>query len=518
MREKIKGSLYAKVFLITLVMLFGLSLLVFGLLAWLMPQTYSNKLNALLDEQTLSFLSELEKVAFADSGSLFDQFARNMEIYSMELYDENGVFVPLPSAQTSAEYGERGLAGYGEAGYAGNGETSHASDGGAGYAGYGEAGYTAGYGEVSIALSAEDDFGEDTPVLCNQYYFSFADSEERYMLLVYGKAGQIAELQQAFLRVFPLLSAVILLVSLMISWIYSRMITKPVLEISRVSEQMSDLHLEWQVDGQRTDELGTLGKSLNRLSQNLRGALNDLQKANAELEADIEREKALEQAQIDFFAAASHELKTPITVIKGQLEGMLLGIGAYKDREKYLLRSLGVTQTLESMVYDLLTISRLQASDSGFKTEKVDCASVVRKYLADTEDLIAGKDLQINCHFPDSVLIDANKILMEKVFSNLIGNAVKYAPPEASVHITVRERQGSWLFSIENTGTHIPEEAIPKLFEAFYRVDTSRSRQTGGSGLGLYIVQKILQQHDSRCDVRNTEDGVEFFFELPNRT
>lgn len=493
MREKIKSSLFAKVFLITLVMLFGLSLLVFGLLAWLMPQTYSNKLNALLDEQTLSFLYELEKKAFADSGSLFDQFARNMEIYSMELYDENGVFVPLPSAQTSAEYGERGLAGYGEAGYAG-------------------------YGEVSIALSAEDDFGEDTPVLCNQYYFSFADSEERYMLLVYGKAGQIAELQQAFLCVFPLLAVVILLVSLIVSWIYSRMITKPVLEISRVSEQMSDLHLEWRVDGQRTDELGTLGKSLNRLSQNLRSALNELQKANAELEADIEREKALEQAQIDFFAAASHELKTPITVIKGQLEGMLLGIGAYKDREKYLLRSLGVTQTLESMVYDLLTISKLQASDCGFKTEKIDCVSVVRKYLADTEDLIAGKDLQINCHFPDSVLIDANRILMERVFSNLIGNAVKYAPPEAAVNITVRERQGSWLFSIENTGTHIPEEAIPKLFEAFYRVDTSRSRQTGGSGLGLYIVQKILQHHDSRCDVRNTEEGVEFFFELPNRT
>ena len=176
---------------------------------------------------------------------------------------------------------------------------------------------------------------------------------------------------------------------------------------------------------------------------------------------------------------------------------------------------MGVTQTLESMVYDLLTISRLQASDSGFRTEKLDCVPVVRKYLADTEDLIAGKDLQIDCHFPDSVLIDANRILMEKVFSNLIGNAVKYAPPKAAVRIAAREGQGSWLFSIENTGTHIPEEAIPKLFEAFYRVDTSRSRQTGGSGLGLVIVQKILQQHGSRCDVRNTEEGVEFFFAFP---
>ena len=280
---------------------------------------------------------------------------------------------------------------------------------------------------------------------------------------------------------------------------------------------MSCLDLEWQVDGQRTDELGTLGKSLNRLSRNLRAALADLQKANEELEADIRREKALEQAQIEFFAAASHELKTPITVIKGQLEGMLLGIGAYKDREKYLLRSLRVTQTLESMVYDLLTISRLQAGDPGFQTGKLDCASVIRKYLADTEDLVVGKDLQIECRFPDSVPVHANESLMEKVFSNLIGNAVKYAPPEAVVKITVREGQGSWQFSIENTGTHIPEEAIPKLFEAFYRVDTSRSRQTGGSGLGLYIVQKILQQHHSRCHVRNTQEGVAFFFELPQR-
>ena len=235
---------------------------------------------------------------------------------------------------------------------------------------------------------------------------------------------------------------------------------------------MSDLHFEWQVNGQRTDELGILGKSLNRLSQNLRMALTDLKRANAELEADIEREKALEQAQIDFFSAASHELKTPVTIIKGQLEGMLLGIGAYKDREKYLLRSLGVTHTLESMVYDLLTISRLQASDSDFKTQNLDYIPLIRKYLSDTEDLIVDKDLQISVHFSRPITVNANKILMEKVFSNLIGNALKYSPPKAVINITVQKQQSSCLFSIENHGTHIPEEAIPKLFEAFYRVDT----------------------------------------------
>ncbi len=473
MIKKIRSSLFAKVFIITSMMLLCISLLVFGLLAWLMPQTYSNKLNTFLDEQIQEFISELEKVAFSDSGGLFDQFIQNMEINSVELYDSSGMLITLPTEQFYDSYG------------------------------------------ANVAQSADADLDESNPVLSSNYYFSFLGSDDRYMLIVYGKAGQIAELQQSFLRIFPLLLIVVFAISLIASWLYSRIITKPVLEISRVSEKMSDLHFEWQVNEQRKDELGILGKSLNGLSQNLRIALTDLKKANAELEADIEREKALEQAQIDFFSAASHELKTPITIIKGQLEGMLLGIGTYKDREKYLSRSLEVTQTLESMVYDLLTISRLQTSVSDFKKETFDCVPLIRKYLSDTEDLIVDKDLQIS--FPSSkpIIVNANKILIEKVFSNLIGNAVKYSPPKAVINITVQKQQSNYLFSIENHGTHIPEETIPKLFEAFYRVDTSRSRQTGGSGLGLYIVQKILQQHNSCCNVRNTENGVEFFFKLP---
>ena len=149
------------------------------------------------------------------------------------------------------------------------------------------------------------------------------------MLIVYGTAEQIAELQQSFIRVFPFILLVVLVVAFAVSWLYSRMVTKPILEISRISEKMSGLQLEWKVDEQRTDELGILGKSLNTLSHNLSGALLNLQSANKKLEAEIEHEKKLEQARTNFFSAVSHELKTPITIIKGQLEGMLLGIGAY---------------------------------------------------------------------------------------------------------------------------------------------------------------------------------------------
>ena len=472
MTKKIKGSLFAKVFLITTVMLLCISLLVFGMLAWLMPQTYSNKLNTILDERARGFVSELEQVPFSDSGGLFDQFIADMEINSVELYDSSGDFVPLPSKEFNNEW------------------------------------------EDNIAQMAVAGLGEASPILSNHYYFSFSDRNDRYTLVVYGEAEHILELQQSFIRIFPLILLIVLAVAFVVSWLYSRMITKPVLEISRISEKMSDLQLDWTVDEQRTDELGTLGKSLNRLSRNLSTALSDLQNANRKLEADIEHEKELEQARTNFFSAVSHELKTPVTIIKGQLEGMLLGIGAYKDREKYLTRSLEIANTLETMVQEILTISRLETAGTDFKKDHLDCIQIIKSYLSETEDLIAEKDLQIHLDVPPSALITGNKMLMEKVFSNLIGNAIKYSPQGAAIRISVYMEHEQMEFSVENTGAHIPEDSIPKLFDAFYRVEQSRSRKTGGSGLGLYIVQEILHQHGSECTVCNTQAGVKFSFTI----
>ncbi|MCI8559094.1 MAG: HAMP domain-containing protein [Lachnospiraceae bacterium] len=471
MREKIKSSLFAKVFFITAAMLLCISLLVYALLAWLMPRTYSGRLNAVLDEQTQVFLSELEETAFLDSGGLFEQFLKNTDIYSVELFDEDGRQVPIPAGHQEAVLEE-------------------------------------------AAMTAVYESYDSDSVLSNSYYFSFSDSHGVYMLMVYGKAEQVAEIRQAFRHILPLLLFVILAVSFGASWLYSRLITKPVLEISRISEEMSGLHLDWQIDIRRTDELGTLGRSLNSLSRNLSAALSGLKDANKKLEEDIEREKKLEQARTDFFSAVSHELKTPVTVIKGQLEGMLLGIGAYKDHEKYLARSLETANTLESMVQEILTISRLDTIGADFKRDQFDCVQVIRNYLNETEDLIAGKDLQVSMELPPFVWINGNKMLMEKVFSNLIGNAVKYSPPGAAIRICGHMECERFHFSVENTGTRIPDESIPKLFDAFYRVEQSRNRKTGGSGLGLYVTQRILRRHGSECGVCNTDSGVRFSFTM----
>ena len=154
------------------------SLLVYGLLAWLMPQTYSNRLNAALDERVRAFLSELEQVAFSDSGGLFDQFISEMEINSVELYNSSGDWVSLPTKEFDNEWG------------------------------------------VNNAQTAVAGLGETAPVLSNRYYFCFSDSNDRYTLVVYGEAQHISELQQSFIRILPIILLMVLMVSFAVSGLY----------------------------------------------------------------------------------------------------------------------------------------------------------------------------------------------------------------------------------------------------------------------------------------------------------
>lgn len=475
MIRKIKGSLFWKVFFLVSVFLLSVCLLLFGLIAWLTPKTYLNELNTELDLKVKNFLTELEQTAFEDSGGLFDRFIYTNNIYRVELYSPDGEQMELPTREQSENTVYEG------------------------------------------AVAVETTYVVAAPSWCGTYSFSFLGSSEKYTLAVYGDAAEVSELENSFVRIFPFVLGIILCVALFASWLFSRIVTLPVLKICRVAEDMSEMKLNWKIESgkKRTDELGILQKSLNVLSQKLQKTMDDLRNANTRLEEELEQEKALEKAQMDFFSAASHELKTPVTVIKGQLEGMLLGIGAYKDRDKYLKKALKTTNSLQEMVGELLTVSRLEISGKEQKQEYFDCIPVINEYLSETEDLTVEKELTVNFAAETPAPINGNRLLLEKVFSNLIGNAVRYSKRGAVIDIKAEKSDdGGFQFSVENSGAHIPEEAIPKLFDAFYRVDVSRNRQTGGSGLGLYIVRKILALHNSQCNVRNTEKGVEFFFEL----
>ena len=437
-------------------------MITYGVIAWLVPKTYSTTLDTSLDSAVNSFLEEVERVTPLESGKLFDEFVLNQNGVLIQLFDSSNNEIELPSQSSSA---------------------------------------------FPVFITSGVAIESDDPAAyraTHSYIFTFADSDEIYTLTVAGSAQEVDLLKDTLGGIFVVLLFVVLLVAVLASIVYSHYVTRPVLRISDVSKRMAELDFSWRCKEGRTDELGTLAHSLNEMSQKLSASMADLKSANEKLQADIERERALEQAQLDFFSAVSHELKTPITVIKGQTEGMILNIGDYQDRNKYLMRSLEIINTMESMVQEILTVSRMKSSKVGLRKESIQFSDMLKQEYALFEDLIVQKGIEWNESITPSLCVVGDKALLQKAINNLVSNAIAYSPEGSSIYLTAFAEEGSVQFLLENTGVHIPDSELPKLFEAFYRVEHSRNKRTGGSGLGLYIVKTILEQHQAEYRIENT--------------
>ena len=340
------------------------------------------------------------------------------------------------------------------------------------------------------------------------YTTTFSDSDLLYTLLLTRNDAKHTQTEEAIQRTLPVLCLVVLLGSIVSAFFYSWYMTAPIKKVSKLSKQMADMDFSGFCSSGRTDEIGVLSDSLNTLSRKLETALSELREANQKLQADIDMERQLERQRVEFFSAASHELKTPITIIKGQLQGMLYQVGRYKDRETYLAQSLEVTDNLEKMVHELLTISRLDTPGYALNPLPIHFDKLIQDRLTANEDLFMQRELTVEKDISPEVSISGDLQLLQKVVDNLLGNAAAYSP--AGERITVKAWQANEKahLTVENTGVHIPDEDIPKLFEAFYRVEQSRNRQTGGTGLGLYIVKTILDLHGAAIKIENTARGV----------
>lgn len=340
------------------------------------------------------------------------------------------------------------------------------------------------------------------------YTTSFADSDLIYTLLLTRNTAKLTQTEEAIRRTLPVLCIVILLGSVISAFFYSWYMTAPIQKVSKLSQQMANMDLGGVCPVGRTDEIGVLSDSLNTLSRKLKTTLSQLQKANQKLQADIDLERQLEKQRVEFFAAASHELKTPITIIKGQLQGMLYQVGRYKDRETYLARSLEVTDTLEKMVQELLMIARLDTPGYTCQKSDLDLGALVLDRLAAFEDLFMQKELTVEGPTAPAVCIAGDAQLLQKALDGLLENAAAYSGAGEKIIVKLSKEKGEIGLTIENTGAHIPDEALSQLFAPFYRVDPSRNRQTGGTGLGLYIVKTILDLHGATVAIANTVRGV----------
>jgi len=232
---------------------------------------------------------------------------------------------------------------------------------------------------------------------------------------------------------------------------------------------------------------------------------------------DITEIRRLETVRSDFVANASHELKTPLTSIKGFVETLLEGALDDKENNRNFLKIIwDHAERLDSLVNDLLSLSHLESKEIMLKKTNFNLKQQVEGVISGFSSQLKKKDIELKNELPASISLTADKNRIEQVVTNLIDNAIKFNQEKGFVRIFSEEINGKVKITIEDSGIGIPEKDIPRIFERFYRVDKARSRSLGGTGLGLSIVKHIIEIHGGTVGVESVEGlGSKFWFILP---
>lgn len=310
------------------------------------------------------------------------------------------------------------------------------------------------------------------------------------------------------------LGAIVMIVIL--SLIYSKFITKPLRKINKVATRMSNLDFSDKCNIMSKDEIGNLGDTLNFLGENLDSSLNSLKDINRKLQSDIDRERKIENMRKEFIADVSHELKTPITLIKGYAEGIKDGVFLEGNIDSSLNVIIEESEKMSKLVRDMLQISSLESGKVIPNKELFFIDNLVKNVVKKLHHSIDNKNVKIDMNlYEKQVYGDVFKI--EQVVTNFLTNAIRHTTDEGSIFINMYEDRNMIKISFENTGEFIKSEDLDKIWDKFYKVDKSRNRKDGGTGLGLSIVRNIVDLHQGECGVQNTSKGVKFYFTLPEK-
>ena len=270
----------------------------------------------------------------------------------------------------------------------------------------------------------------------------------------------------------------------------------PVDRIAASAERISSHNLSERLPVPKT------GDELERLSE----ALNHM----------IERLDLAFQYSRRFVADASHELRTPLTVLRGELESYVQDRASTPEWRERLGSALEEVERLSNIVEGLFAISRLDAGEAAAEWVKFDLSAMAAGTADQMALLAEDKSIEVTCRPTSCVWVEGDRARLKQVVVNLLDNAIKYTPEGGSVVLSVASEGHNAVLEVADTGIGIPADAVPKVFERFFRVDKARSREQGGAGLGLSIVKSICTAHHGRVDVSSTPgQGSRFKVELP---
>lgn len=346
-----------------------------------------------------------------------------------------------------------------------------------------------------------------------------ANLDNGYKLYIRMSVTSIQESVKISNSFLYLIGSVTVLIGGVVVLIISDKYTKPILELNNIARRMANLDFSKKYQEKETDdEINNLGKSINIVSEKLEKTIKELRKTNIELEKDIEQKSRIDDMRKQFISDVSHELKTPIALIQGYAEGLAENVTADEESRKFYVEVIqDEANRMDKLVKQLLELMKIEYGKREFHNTKFDITELISEVIRKTEVMRENQNIEVKFNPKEPIYVYADDFFIEQVVTNYITNAIKHVDEvngNKYMQITVEKYDTVVRVKVYNTGAKISEEDQNRIWNRFYKVDSSRNREKGGSGIGLSLVRAIMNNYNKEFGVYNIDDGVEFFFEL----
>ena len=352
-----------------------------------------------------------------------------------------------------------------------------------------------------------------------EYVECWGQYENGYYYLIRSPLESIKESAAISNNFYLFVGVAIILISGLLILLITNRITRPISELTRLSEKMSNLDFDVKYHGKDKSEIGVLGNSMNNMSKKLEENISQLKSANKELQRDIDRKVKMEEVRTEFLSNVSHELKTPIALIQGYAEGLKEGISDDPESmDFYCDVIIDEAGKMNNMVKKLLTLNQIEFGNEELVMERFDIIELITSIVNANELRASQKGIQIEFNQRDEHIdVWSDEYKIEEVVTNYITNAINHCDFENRIEVSVERVGDDVRVHVFNTGKNIPEEDIPNIWQKFYKVDKARTREYGGNGIGLSIVKAIMDSYGKGFGVINKSNGVEFWFDLDGK-
>ncbi|WP_336634576.1 HAMP domain-containing sensor histidine kinase [Lysinibacillus fusiformis] len=297
----------------------------------------------------------------------------------------------------------------------------------------------------------------------------------------------------------------VFLLIVLVSLYYSKKIAQPLLQINKTTEKIADLDFSEMIPVTTNDEIGHLSQNINTLSKTLHSYI-------VELQQDIEKEKQLENTRKEFIAGVSHELKTPLSIMKSCISILEDGVASNK-KEYYFQAMAKEIDRMDRLIIDMLELAKFESGTYRMDMDIFYMDEIIEYIIDQLSVDISKKQLHVHQSL-STIQVVANQPRIEQVLTNFISNAIRYTPEKKDIFVSMVVEEEHVKICIENKGAHIAPDHLVRIWDRFYRGDISRQQAKEGTGLGLAISKNILELHGVPYGVTNTKDGVLFYFSL----